>query len=248
MKTMRYLIFLFFVSIVFHYSLFAQNENSKQKKQQISLEYYIDFVLREYHITGATHQEPIYNYELRDLDKNNYNYSVGINYKYYLKPYVYLKSSLLFRDQASYRSNCEINIDGNKHIYNYTYNKVFLKYFDIPIGIGFSFLNKNLVRPYIQLNINNSIIISEKVDLRDYYYISGTPYFTEFKYTNNSIKYYNLKGSIDLGCEFYIHKKFVLGIDINLRTIPFKQNQNTIIHLLKYSNYGFGINFGYVIK
>ncbi len=247
MKTIRSIILLFIIFIVLQNTLFAQNENSKQKKHQISLDYNCDFIMRESDEDGYTHYNLLYAYQLMPFFDNKYSYSIGLNYRYYFKKYFFIKSSLYYRNQISLIGRHEVNMNGTLKV-SYGDNITRLRYFDIPIGFGFSFFNKKIVRPYIEAGLNTSILFYEKIDCRFHDY----PYngHDEGKViTNNQMKYYNLKVSMNIGCEFYIHKKYVLGVGVNMRTIPiFRQNRNTIIYHLKYSNFGFGLSFGYVIK
>ena len=247
MKTIWSIILLFIIFFVLQNTLFAQNENSKQKKHQISLDYNCDFIMRESVEDGFTHYNILYAYYLKPIHNNKYSYSIGLNYRYYFKKYFFIKSSLYYRNQISRLGMHEVKINGTLKIAGGG-NKTQLRYLDIPIGFGFSFFNKRIVRPYIEAGINTSILFYEKIDCRFYDY-PVTGYYDEVILSNNHLKYYNLKVSMNMGCEFYIHKNYVLGINANIRTIPiFEQNQNTIIYYFNYSNYGFGLSFGYVIK
>ncbi len=247
MKTINYTLICLVAFLLWNGMVKGQSDSTKYKKHRISLDYSCDFIMREFDEDGSTHYNLLYAYKLKPLYHYEYSYSIGFLYKFYLKKFFFIKSSLYYRDQVSRIGLHDVNINGTKRL-SVGVNKTQLRYFDIPIGFGFSFFNKRVVRPYIEAGLNTSFLFYEKIDCRfpDYPYNGHSE---EKVITSNQMKYYNLKVSMNIGCEFYIHKKYVLGIDFNMRTIPiFEQNQNTIIYYLNYSNYGFGLSFGYAIK
>ena len=247
MKTIKYTMICLVAFLLWNGMVNGQSDSTKYKKHRISLDYNCDFIMRESEEDGSTHYNLLYAYRLMPFLDNKYSYSIGLNYRYYFKKYFFIKSNLYYRNQISRLGMHEVKINGALKIAGGG-NKTQLRYLDIPIGFGFSFFNKRVVRPYIEAGINTSFLFYEKIDCRFYDY-PVTGHYDEVILSDNRLKYYNLKVSMNIGCEFYIHKKYVLGIDVNMRTIPiFEQNQNTIIYHLKYSNYGFGLSFGYVIK
>ena len=207
MKTIKYTLICLVAFLLWNGIVKGQSDSTKYKKHRISLDYNFDFIMRESDVDGFTHYNLTYAYDLKPIHNNKYSYSIGINYKYYFKKYFFIKSSFYYRDQISRIGVHEVNINGALRV-SAGHNKTQLRYFDIPIGFGFSFFNKRVVRPYIEAGLNTSFLFYEKIDCR----FSDSPYnghYDEVVLSNNQLKYYNLKVSMNIGCEFYIHKNYV---------------------------------------
>jgi hypothetical protein len=222
----------------------GQDKKQRAKIHQISLDYSQDFVLRQYVITTGTHYGPIYGYVLKGIRHNEFSYSLGVKYKYYKERFFYFKMGLFYRNQVINYGPREVHLNGLRTL-SVGFNDTWLGYIDIPVGIGFSFFNKSIVRPYIEAGLNTSFIFHEKADCR-FYNKPGS--YEDVTLESNKLKSYTFKGSINAGCEFHIRRKYVLGIDVGWRTKPLLQNTNSVVYKLYYSNYSFGLSFGYVIK
>ena len=244
MKTIKYSLLCLVAFLLVNGIVMAQSDSTKYKKFQVSVSYHEDYIMQEYYVWeigrsgfGCKYQTIGFYYQFN-------NYSLGVHFKYYPLKYFYIKSCLQYNKQDYNSGERYVEINNASKISSPT--KSSLKFFDIQTGFGFSFFNKSIVRPFIELNMYNSLLFYEKANCK----IINSSYSYSFDTTlvSNQLKYYNLKGAISAGCEFHIKKRFVIGLDVNIRTIPVYQTKHLIIESLKYSNFGFGLSFGYVIK
>ncbi len=246
MKTIKYALLCLVPFLLWNGIVKGQSDSTKYKKFQVSVSYHRDYILRQYNIVGATHYDPIYGYDVYAFYNLYDNYSFEGNFKYYPKKFFYVKMGLLYRTQLGNAGGREFKING---IRQYTIdNLTLLRYIEIPSSFGFSFFNKSNVRPYIELSLNNAFLFRERVNSTFLINDSSGYHHEEHILVDNKLKYYNIKGAVSVGCEFYFQRNYVLGVDVNIRFLPFSQTQNLVINTLKYSNFGFGLSFGYAIK
>lgn len=243
MKTIKYSLLCIFAFLLGNGFVTAQNDSTKYKKYQISFSYHRDYILHENYVWEEGRSGYTYKYQTISFNNQLYNYSLGVHFKYYPLKYIYIKSCLQYNKQDYNSGEREVVVNNVSRL---SYTKASLKYIDIQTGIGFSFFNKSVVRPYVELNIINSFLFFEKSNCQ----IHNWSYTYSFDtiLASNKLKYYNLKGVVSVGCEFHIKKRFVIGVDFNIRTIPVYQTKYLIIKSLRYSNFGFGFSFGYAIK
>ena len=244
MKTIKYTLLCLVAFLLWNGMVKGQSDSTKYKKFQVSVSYHRDYIMRGNYVWEIGRAGFDFKYQTIPFIDQLSNYSLGVHFKYYPLKYFYIKSCLQYNRQI-YNSGRRY-VDINNITKTSLGTEVNLKFIDIQTGFGFSFFNKGIVRPYIELNMDNSFLFHEKADCR----LRNPPsvYLYDTNLINNTFKYYNLKGAISAGCEFHIKKRFVIGLDVNIRTIPVYQTKHLIIESLKYSNFGFGLSFGYAIK
>ncbi len=246
MKTIKYTLICLVAFLLWNGIVKGQSDSAKYKKFQVSVSYHRDYILTAFIVESASRIGPIYKYEVDAFHNAYFNYSLEANFKYYPQKFYYIKLGMLYRNQSSSDGYTVWKIN---HRTDYGDNNASLRYIDVPISFGFSFLNKKVVRPYIEVSINNAFIYYEKINS---IYLDNPSQGLYFKndtmMVDKKLKYYNLKGGVSAGCEFHIKKRYVVGVDVNIRTIPIFQTKDLIINTFKYSNFGFGLSFGYAIK
>ena len=223
----------------------SQNDSCKIKfaRHIISLHETSDFNLSQYGYDTKNRGNYPYKYAYYFHSPFNslrgfYSYSVGLDYEYRAARSVSINTGLYFSKQGFFLSRT--NPIENR-VNEYEGFDYYVSYIYFPVGIKVSFLNKFCIRPVISFDLINAFLMNEKADI----YLA---HWEHLIMKSDVVKYYFLKPQITLGCDFYIKKKFRLGVEMVWKGNAFYHTDKTLPTRFKYTNLNFGLSFGYVIK